>query len=73
MEELVELLNDIKGGIDYRNVKDLVTGGYFESLDLLAVIADIEEKFNIDILANDIIPANFDSVEAMWNMITSKK
>ena len=73
MEELVELLNDIKGGIDYRNVKDLVTGGYFGSLDLLAVIADIEEKFNIDILANDIIPANFDSVEAMWNMITSKK
>ena len=29
MEELVELLNDIKGGIDYRNVKELVTGGYF--------------------------------------------
>lgn len=73
MEELLELLKEIKEEIDYTSVDDLVTGGYFESLDLLTVIADIEEHFKIDILAGDIIPENFDSADAMWRMILSKK
>lgn len=73
MEELLELLKEIKEEIDYTSVDDLVTGGYFESLDLLTVIADIEEHFKIDILASDIIPENFDSADAMWHMILSKK
>lgn len=32
MEELLELLKEIKEEIDYTSVDDLVTGGYFESL-----------------------------------------
>ena len=73
MEELLELLKEIKEEIDYTSVDDLVTGGYFESLDLLTVIADIEEHFKIEILASDIRPESFDSADGMWRMILSKK
>lgn len=73
MKELVELLNNIKQGIDYEKIQDLVTGGYFESLDLLTVIAELEEHYKIEILPNEITPTNFDSAGAMLKLILTKK
>lgn len=72
MNRLINILSGIKEEIDYSSVKELVTGGYLDSMDLLTLIGDIEEEFNIDIMANDIVPSNFDSVEAIWGMIQSK-
>lgn len=73
MEELIKLLEDIREGIDYLEVDNLITGGYLDSLDLLNIIAEIEERFEIDIMPNDINPLNFDSAEAMWKLILGKK
>lgn len=72
MKELMELLRDVNDGIDYMTVKDLVTGGYFTSLDLLTIIAEIEDRFMIELSPTEIVPSNFESIEAIWNLVSGK-
>ncbi len=69
MEQLIEILEDIKPDVDYENCKELIDGHYLDSLSIISLIAELEDEFDVTIPAVEIIPANFNSVEAMWNMI----
>ncbi len=69
MEQLLEILEDIKPDVDYENCKELIDGHYLDSLSIISLIAELEDEFDITIPAVEIIPANFNSVEAMWDMI----
>lgn len=69
MENLLEILNDINPNIDYMNCYDLIDGHHLDSLSILALVAELEEEFDITIPTVDIIPANFNSAENMYAMI----
>lgn len=69
MEQLLELLKEVKSDIDFEKETDLVDEGLLDSLEIVTIIASIEEKFGIDINPDDIDPDNFQSAEAMWEMI----
>lgn len=70
MEKLLEILENIKPGVDYENVKTLIDDHYLDSLSILSLIAEIEDGFDVVIPTIEIIPENFNSVEAMMNLIT---
>ena len=70
MEKLLEILENIKPGIDYENVKTLIDDHYLDSLSILSLIAEIEDEFDVVVPTIEIIPENFNSVEAMMNLIT---
>lgn len=70
MDELIEILEDINPGVDYENCDDLIDGHILESLSIIALIAELEDNFDITIPAVEIIPQNFNSAAAMWEMIT---
>ena len=72
MEKLLTVLSEVRADIDYRETDDLIDGGYFESIDIISCIAAIEDAFDISIEPYDITPENFNSAEAMWNMISQK-
>ncbi|MDE6210206.1 MAG: acyl carrier protein [Lachnospiraceae bacterium] len=69
MEKIIEILEDIKPEVDYAQCKELIDGHYLDSLSIISLIAELEEEFDITIPAIEIIPANFNSVEAMYEMI----
>lgn len=69
MEKLLEILEDINPDIDYASCKDLIDGHYLDSLSIISLIAELEDAFDITIPAAEIIPANFNSANAMWAMI----
>lgn len=73
MEHLLELLKEIKSDIDFEKKTDLVDEGLLDSLEIVTIIASIEEKFGIEIDPEDIDPDNFQSAEAMWDMIQKIK
>ena len=70
MEKLLEILENIKPGVDYENVKTLIDDHYLDSLSILSLIAEIEDEFDVIVPTIEIIPENFNSVEAMMNLIT---
>lgn len=69
MERLIEILEDIKPEIDYKECQDLIDAHHLDSLSIISLIAELEDEFDITIPAIEIVPANFNSAEAIWSMI----
>ncbi len=69
MEELMEILMDMDDSIDWKKEKKLIDDRIMDSFSVITLISELEEHFDIDIDAAEILPENFNSVEAMWEMV----
>ena len=69
MEILYEILEDIQPGVNYKECENLIDGHFLDSLSIIALVAELEDEYDITIPAVEIIPANFNSAKAMWKMI----
>ena len=69
MEELLEVLKKVKPGVDFENNHNLIDEEILDSFDIVSIVAAINEEFDIQITAKDIIPENFNSVESMYELI----
>ncbi|MBR0428288.1 MAG: acyl carrier protein [Clostridia bacterium] len=70
MEKLIEILEEIEDGVDYENCTTLIDEHYLDSLAIISLVAELEDEFDIVIPTVEIIPDNFNSAKAMWEMIT---
>ena len=73
MEELLELLEDIKPTVDFRTCTGLIDDGYLDSFDILSIVSELNDAFGIEISPVDIIPENFNSAQALWDMVERLK
>ena len=69
MDRLIELLQEIKEDIDFENTTDLIDGGILDSFDILQIISSLNDEFDISIPAHEIVPQNFNSTKALWEMV----
>ena len=69
MNELMEILESMRPDIDYTKEKSLVTDRLLESFDIISLVTEIGDEFDVKVKPADLVPENFDSVEAMWAMI----
>ncbi len=69
MDELLELLKDVRDDVDFENCETLIDDEVLASFDILQIIAAINETFDVEIPATSIIPKNFNSMKAMYAMI----
>ena len=69
MEEILDILNGLGLDVDFEHCTTLIDDGILESLDIVTVIAELSDAFDITIPAGDIVPENFNSAEAMLNMV----
>ena len=72
MEELLEILNDIDDSVDYESEKALIDDHLLNSFAIISLISEIEEEFDVEISASEMTVENFNSAEAIWNLIQSK-
>ena len=70
MEKLIEILENLKPEVDYNTCEDLVDSRVLDSLTILSLIAEIEDEFDVEIPTVEIVPANFNSVKKIWELIT---
>lgn len=71
MDKLIEILEDIRPDINFEIEEPLIDGGVLESIDVATLVGEINFTFNIEIAAEDITPENFNTVEAIWDLISS--
>lgn len=69
MDKLIEILNDIKPGVDYRSNKSLIEDGILDSLAIVSIVAAVAEEFDVQIRAIDLVPENFNSAESLYALI----
>lgn len=67
---VLEILTDIRGDIDFENETKLIDDGLLESLDIVAIVGEFNEEFDVEISVEDLLPENFNSVDAMVELIT---
>ncbi len=70
MERLLEILSEIKDDVDFATEEDLVDGHVLSSFDILQIISTLNDEYDISIPASEIIPKNFNSAEAMLELVT---
>ncbi|MCI9277857.1 acyl carrier protein [bacterium D16-50] len=69
MEDLLEILNDLHPEVDFEVEEHLIDDGILDSLDIVNLISEISEVFDVSITAKDIIPENFNSAKALYSLI----
>lgn len=69
MDEIYDILDDLGLTVDYKTCTTLVDGAYLESLDIVTLISELSDAFDITIPAREITPENFNSAEAMYDMV----
>ena len=69
MEELLEVLKRVKPGVYFENNHNLIDEEVLDSFDIVSIVAAINEEFDIQITAKDIVPENFNSIEEMYALV----
>jgi len=72
MEQLLQILEEIKPGFDFKGRTDLVDSGDIDSFDVISLVSELNDAFDIDIPVEAIVPENFNSVEAMMALINEQ-
>lgn len=69
MEKLIELLRELHDDVDFETADGLVDEGIIDSLDIVTLITEINDRFDVSIPPEEIIPENFNSAKALWELI----
>ncbi len=73
MEELLRILNETCPGVDFEKETALIDDGILESLDIVTIVTEIMDVFDVELNVDDLLPENFNSVEAMMALIDSRR
>ena len=69
MEELLEILKELHPEVDFEKEERLVEDMILDSFDIVTLISEIQEVFDVTIDAKRIIPENFNSAKALYALI----
>ena len=72
-EELIELLEEIQPDADFENCDTLIDDGILDSFAILSIVSELQDTYDITITPADIIPENFNSAKALWDMVCRLK
>ena len=71
MEELMEILEDLRPDVDFETEDKLIDGGVLSSFEIITLVTNLNEGFDIEISPKYLIPENFNSAKTMWDMINT--
>lgn len=68
-EKVMEILMDLRPDVDFENERKLIADGILESFDIMSLVAELEDEFDIKIKPKDLVAENFNSADAMVEML----
>lgn len=73
MEEIFLILEELRPEFDFRESDNYIDDGYLDSFDIVTLISEIEEKYEVSIDGLDIVPENFETAAAIYNLIEKSR
>lgn len=73
MEELIKIMEEIRPDVDFRKEDKLIDNEILDSFDIISIVSDVNEEYGICINANDLLPENFNSASALYELICKMK
>ena len=69
MERILEILTGVRPDVDFENEKRLIDDGILDSFDIISIVSEFNDEFDIEIDVEDLEPENFNTIEAMQELI----
>jgi len=69
MDELLEILEDLHPEVDFETATGLIDNKILDSFDVVTIVAEVNEEFDVAIPAEELIPENFNTAQALWELI----
>ena len=69
MDELMRILEEARPDVDFATETELIDGEILDSFDIISIVTEINSVFDIKINVNDLLPENFNSAAAIYELI----
>ena len=69
MNDLLEILTDLHPDVDFETCDTLIDDQILDSFDIITVISEVNEAYDVVIPAEEIVPENFNSAKALYELI----
>lgn len=69
MDEILGILKEVRPDVDFENEKLLIDDEILDSFDIITIVSEFNEAFDIDIDVEDLEPENFNTIQAMKELI----
>lgn len=69
MEALIKILEGLHPDVDFTTAEKLIDNKILDSFDIITLIAEINDEYDVAIPAQEIIPQNFNSAKALYALI----
>ena len=70
MDELIEILKDLHSDVDFDTCTTLIDDKILDSFDIVSIVSEVNDRFDVAIPAKELVPENFNSAKALWELIT---
>ena len=68
-EQLMEILEELRPDVNFESETALIDDGVLDSFDIVSLVGELNDNFNIEINVEDLLPENFNSADAMLELI----
>ena len=69
MDNIIEILEQIKHGVDFNTEENLIEEEILDSFDIVTLVAKLNDEFDIEISPADLIPENFNSAKKIYELV----
>ena len=69
MEALLNILTELHPDVDFDTCTTLIDDKILDSFDIITIISEINEEFDVVIPAEEIVPENFNSAQALYALV----
>ena len=68
---MIEILEELHPEVDFEEHKSLIDDKVLDSFDIITLISEIHEEYDVRVPVDEIIPENFNSAQSLYSLIQS--
>lgn len=69
MEEIITILKGLHADVDFETQTGLIDGRILDSFDIVTLVGELMDEFDVEIGAEHMIPENFNSAKAIHELV----
>ena len=69
MDKILQIAKGVRDDVDFKNETKLVDDDILDSYDVVAIVSELMEEFDVEIGVDDLEPENFNSIELMYKLV----
>lgn len=70
MEQVLQILSAVRPDVDFTQETALIDDGVLDSFDIVTIVGDLNDAFDIEITVEELEPENFNSAQAIYALVT---